>query len=72
MKVGDSIYTPRFCTVKIAAVYEDRAQAYTDGFNEPSHYKDTDYDILGKPTGYFSPESGLCGVCSMIFAAVKK
>jgi hypothetical protein len=63
LNVGDQIYTPRFCTVTIKAVYEDRSKAYEDGFTEPTHYKqDPEYDILGKSLDMYH----------MHFAAVRK
>lgn len=63
MKIGDMIYTPRFCTVRIGAIYEDAQQAYKEGYYEPTYYdKDPDYKILGKSTG----------LNHMVFAAVRK
>jgi hypothetical protein len=71
MQIGDMIRTPRFCTVRIADVLT-RQEAASQGYMEPTHYNDSEYDILGKATSYFEPESGLCGVKTMIFAAIKK
>lgn len=63
MKKGDSIRTPRFLTVTIKEVYENREDATRDGFTEPTHYtKDSQYDILGKSIG----------MNRMVFAAVRK
>lgn len=62
MKIGEWIDTPRFCKVKIDAIYENREQAYNDGFNEPTHYNSSWYDIYGKNTS----------INHMIFAAIKK
>jgi len=63
MKIGDSIYTPRFCTCRINEVIEDAHVAYEAGYREPTHYDDNpDYDILGKHIG----------TNRMVFAAVKK
>jgi starvation-inducible outer membrane lipoprotein len=62
MKKGDYIYTPRFCSCKIAEIYEDRDTARRDGFTEPTHYEGSEYDIKGKSTG----------INHMIFAAIKK
>lgn len=63
MKIGDQIYTPRFCTVRIKEIYEDRKQARIDGYTEPTHYdKDEDYEILGKSLDMYH----------MTFAAVRK
>lgn len=63
MKKGDSIRTPRFLTVTIKEVYENREDAARDGFTEPTHYtEDSQYDILGKSIG----------MNRMVFAAVRK
>lgn len=63
MQIGDRIYTPRFCTVTIKAIYEDRNEAWKDGYKEPTHYdKDAEYDICGKPLDMYH----------MSFAAVRK
>ena len=61
MKIGDSVYTPRFCTVRIAAVLENEAEARAAGFCEPTYYKG-DYIILGKSLNMYRME----------FAAVSK
>ncbi|MEY8419244.1 hypothetical protein AALA83_08175 [Oscillospiraceae bacterium 44-5] len=61
MKIGDSVYTPRFCTVRIAAVFENEAEARAAGFCEPTYYKG-DYIILGKSLNMYRME----------FAAVSK
>jgi hypothetical protein len=72
MQVGDMIRTPRFCTVRIAEVLT-RAEAADKGYIEPTHYwDDAEYDIYGKATSYFEPDSGLCGTKTMAFAAVQK
>ncbi|CVK21560.1 hypothetical protein [Sporomusa sphaeroides] len=52
MKKGDTVYTPRFCTVVITEVYEDPCKAFQEGYKEPTHYaKDPEYEILGKNIG---------------------
>lgn len=64
MKIGDTVYTPRFCTVKIQEVFETEQDAKINGYTEPTHYKyqhSDGYDILGKHTG----------LNRMNFAAVK-
>jgi len=62
MKQGDAIYTPRFCTVKIAEVLS-REEAHAQGFTEPTHYyQDPEFDIYGKHIG----------INRMIFAAIIK
>ena len=47
MEIGDSVYTPRFCTVRIDATFPTTAEARAAGFSEPTYYKG-DYVILGK------------------------
>ncbi len=47
MKIGDSVYTPRFCTVRISTIFENEAEAHAAGFCEPAYCKG-DYVILGK------------------------
>ena len=61
MKVGDRIYTPRFCTVRIKEVFETEEEARENGYKEPTYYKG-DYEILGKSLDMYH----------MLFAAVKK
>jgi len=63
MKIGDYIYTPRFCTVRIEEIFENRTDARKAGFTEPTHYdKNAEYDIAGKNIG----------INRMIFAAIRK
>jgi hypothetical protein len=63
MKKGDYIKTPRFLTVKIEEVFENRKESSKEGYTEPTHYDDdANYEILGKHTG----------TNRMIFAAIKK
>ena len=61
MKIGDSVYTPRFCTIRINAIFENEAEARTAGFCKPTYYKG-DYIILGKSLDMYHLE----------FAAVPK
>jgi hypothetical protein len=61
MKKGDYIKTPRFLTVKIADVFENLEIAKEQGYKEPTHFEDENYEILGKHTG----------TNTMIFAAIK-
>ncbi len=51
MKVGDYISTPRFCTVRIAEIFENEDKAHSSGYTEPTHYINVQYGILGKSTG---------------------
>ncbi len=48
MKLGDKVMTPRFCTVKITAMFEDEQEARKCGYTEPTYYRGEDYIILGK------------------------
>lgn len=62
MKKGDWVYTPRFCSVMLEEVFYSQSEAIKAGYNEPTHYKDTEYGILGKSIGKNQ----------MVFAAFKK
>lgn len=61
MVKGDYVYTPRFCRVQIAEVFENKEIAKANGYTEPTYYKG-EYDVLGKSEG----------VNKMVFCAVKK
>ena len=61
MKIGDSVYTPRFCTVRVSAVFATEAEAHTAGFCEPTYYKGN-HISLGKSLDMYHME----------FAAVPK
>ena len=64
MKKGDYVKTPRFCTVKIEAVFDNRQEAAAAGYTEPTHYthKNNDgYDVVGRQLDMYHME----------FAAVK-
>lgn len=62
MTVGDRAMTPRFCTVKIEAVFTSTKEARKNGYTEPTHYHKDGYTILGKSTS----------INHMVFAAVKE
>ena len=47
MKIGDLVYTPRFCTVRIDAIFATETEAHAAGFRQLTYYKG-DYVILGK------------------------
>ena len=55
MKIGDFVYTPRFCTVQIAAIFESEAEARRSGYCEPTYYKG-EYIILGKSLDMYHME----------------
>jgi len=61
MRIGDSVYTPRFCTVRIGAIFATEAEAHAAGYCEPTYYKG-DHIILGKSLDVYH----------MQFAAVPK
>ena len=62
MKIGDYVNTPRFCTVRIDAIFASEAEARANGYCEPTYYRGGDYTILGKSLDMYH----------MIFAAVPK
>ena len=62
MEIGNYVRTPRFLEVKIKEVFESPEEARKNGFIEPTHYEDKQYDVLGKSIG----------LNRMIFAGVKK
>ena len=62
MKKGDLVMTPRFCTVRIEKVFRSRENALKAGFTEPTHFKDYEYDVVGKSLDLYHME----------FAAYKK
>ena len=47
IKVGDYVYTPRFCTVQISQVFESEKEARSRGYREPTYYEGN-HVILGK------------------------
>lgn len=62
MKKGDYIMTPRFCTVQISEVYTNNYDARKDGYTEPTHYMNEEWDVRGKSIG----------INRMQFAAIRK
>lgn len=62
MKKGEMVYTPRFEKVEIEKVFRCEENARKAGFNEPTHYKNDEYGILGKNLNRYE----------IIFAAYKK
>lgn len=55
MKIGDYVYTPRFCTVKIKEIFTSAADAQKNGYYEQTYYNG-DYIILGKVLDQYSME----------------
>ena len=57
MKVGDWIETPRFCGVRIKAVFDSKEEAYANRFTEPTYYEGSEgYEILGKTLDMYHME----------------
>ena len=61
MKIGDRVYTPRFCTVTVKEVFETESEARDAGYTEPTYYEKDGYKVLGKTLDQYH----------MIFAAAK-
>lgn len=62
INIGDVVYTPRFCHVKIKEVFDSRKEAEEQGYKEPTYYEDSSWQILGKSLDMYH----------MQFAAAKK
>lgn len=62
MNIGDYVSTPRFCTVKIDAMFTDESEASKCGYTELTYYRGNDYIILGKSLDMYH----------MSFAAIPK
>lgn len=62
MKVNERIYTPRFCTVTVEKIFENRKEARQEGYTEPTYYEENGFTILGKSIGFNR----------MVFAGVKE
>lgn len=48
MKKGDKIYTPRFCTVTVEEVFSNIADAHSQGYTEPTYWKNDEWECFGK------------------------
>ncbi len=62
MELGTRISTPRFCTVTISAIFENKSDAIKCGYVEPTYAKIDGWDIKGKSVDMYHME----------FAAIKK
>jgi hypothetical protein len=60
--LGDKVKTPRFLTVRIAAMFENVELAETCGFTEGTDFRDEDFHIRGRRIG----------ANRMLFAAVRR
>lgn len=48
LNIGDSVFTPRFLTVRISDVFDSATAAQEAGYVEPTHYMGADAAIYGK------------------------
>ena len=48
MQVNDTVWTPRFCNVKIKAIFKTEDELREAGYTEPTHLKNDSYVVLGK------------------------
>lgn len=48
ISLGDWIDTPRFCKVRIDAIFSDAKEAAQAGYTEPTHFQDSDWMVKGK------------------------
>lgn len=62
MEIGKVIRTPRFCTVRISAIFENPEDARECGYVETTHTEMNGWDIKGKSIDMYHME----------FAAIKK
>lgn len=62
MKAQEYIKTPRFGTVYIQKVFNNKDEAFKEGYKESTHYENENYGILGKSLDMYH----------MQFAAYKK
>jgi hypothetical protein len=60
--LGKKVQTPRFLSVRIAAMFENTELAENCGFTESTDFRDEEYHIRGKHIGENR----------MLFAAVKR
>ena len=67
MKIGNNVYTPRFCNVKIKELFSNASDARDAGYTEPTHYHKDGWTVYGKTV-----ENPMPGWCKMEFAAVKE
>ena len=64
MNIGDRVYTPRFCTVRVKALFDSRQEAEQAGFTEPTYYED--------PSATFGVSGKSLDMYHMEFAAYRK
>ena len=56
IKIGNRVFTPRFCTVTISAIYNNKSEAYSAGYKEPTYYSKDGYTILGRSIDMYHME----------------
>lgn len=49
-EINAYVRTPRFCTVKINAIFADKEEALALGYTEPTYFKG-DFEVRGKSIG---------------------
>ena len=51
-EINAYVRTPRFCTVRINAIFCDKLEAWQAGYKEPTYYTDpTGVEVFGKCIG---------------------
>ena len=56
MKVGEKIWTPRFCSVEIAEVFDSEEELREAGYTEMTYLKNDNYIVLGKSVDLYHME----------------
>ena len=56
MKIGDKVYTPRFCTVQIKEIFSSVFEARERGYTEPTYYADYEFVVVGKSLDMYHME----------------
>lgn len=56
MKIGNRVYTPRFCTVQIKEIFNSVFEAYDHGYKEPTYYTDKEFVVVGKSLDMYHME----------------
>lgn len=56
MKIGDYVFTPRFCMVRIEGIYDTIQDARKSGYKEPTYYENDEYVVVGKTLDMYHME----------------
>lgn len=59
-QIGDYIQTPRFCQVRVSAVFANFDDCYACGFTESAHVAGKDFLVYGKSIGVNRMIFALC------------